>query len=265
MAEIGATRARDPTAAARSAVRQNRRFLELRDSRWLDRLAALDGARLRHRVTRHERKWSALRVDPDLTALSTALDMDALHCAEGITEISLGWTRDHACLPDRVVPERYLRIPYELARRLRPGATVEVVVTGDTFRIELDCGMRDRPVLVDRTLEAVAASLLQSAGQSTATAPVDLETLLFETLARDPSLLRGSREAVGEMLRRCDLATKWGMVASPLIDWDEYAHWSQAWDLVRRDQWRHERMADDWQPGYPVATGWYDIGSGAID
>jgi hypothetical protein len=257
---MGATRARDPAAAARDTVRSGSGFVELRDGRWMDRVAVLEGAVLRHRVTRYERRVSALRMDPDLSVLSSSLRGGALACIQGHTSMSLDWVRDRRLSAAGPSPERFLSVPYALGRSLRPGRMLALIVRGDTFRVELDPPTPTRFSGASQTLEAVAAGLLSAPARGGPGAPVEIENLMFEALASSPDLLRDSTEPIGDMLRTCDLRTHWDLVGSPLTEWDDHHHRTAVSDMVRDERWRHEWWSDEREPQAHVVTGWYDIG-----
>jgi hypothetical protein len=259
MMDTGATRAKDTAGAARDTVRWGHRFVELRDGRWMDRLAALDGAVLWHRVTSHERRVSALRMDPDLSVLDTVVRGSEVRPAGWFTDIVVDWIRDRRLHRQQPTPERFLALPYELGRRLRPGGLISVVVTGATFDIQPVASAAPARTVPDPDLQAVAADLLGTPSNDGASAAIAVETLLFEALARAPELLRASVEPVGEMLWRCDLATHRDLVATRLTDWARHDHAAAVWDLVGPVEWHAEDMLNHSAPGAAPATGWYDI------
>ena len=265
MAEMGATRARDPLAAARDTVQYDRRLVGLRDGRWMDRVAALDGAVLTHRTTRHERRLGAVRFDPDLSVLGTVVTAGEITCTDGPVSIVTGWTRDRRLPSGSMTPDRYLTVPYGLARRFRPGHLIAVVVSDGTLSIDLGPVASQGSMPDPDALEAVATHLLGTHGLGDTADPVAIEDLLFEALGHHPDLLRAGAIPVGEMLRRCDLATNRDLVGVPLTDWNEYEYRSEVWRTVHDTRWRAEMRAIQEQGPAEALTTWYDITLPVID
>ncbi|MFN8520208.1 MAG: hypothetical protein U0667_12625 [Chloroflexota bacterium] len=249
LALMGATTARDPTNAALDAVRQEPRAFQLMDGRWLDRVAALEGAVLLHRISRLERWRAAIRMDPDLSVLARLVERPSWRRSGPLPGvIDYGWVRDRRLDRHHAAPDRFLAIPYVLARSLQPGDMLRVVVAEGSLTFEPVTGWRD-PGATDYSLaEAVAGRVLDAWSQGDPTEPVRVDELVLELAGSAPALLRGLREPVGAVLRRMGLVTHREHVGTAATDWDAHERWEAAVDWAIRDAWESGRDRRDYDP-----------------
>ncbi|MEZ4597625.1 MAG: hypothetical protein R3C32_12895 [Chloroflexota bacterium] len=83
-----------------------------------------------HRVTRLERWRAAIRLTPTFRA-GRLVEHPSWRCTALPGVIEFGWVRDRRLDRYHAAPDRFLAIPYELARSLRPGDVVRHVVAED--------------------------------------------------------------------------------------------------------------------------------------
>lgn len=253
LAAIGATTARDPVKAALQAVEREERFLRLTDGRWMELAAALEGASLPHRITRDERRRAALRMDPDLSVLGRAVGVHERWWSPPpllYAHIVVGWVRDRRLDRRHAAPDRYLAIPYDLARSMQPGDMVRVRVTNGTLLVEPDPVWQDPDPVEHPEVEAAARRLLRSGRSDHPADPVRIDELLLEAVGDAPDLLRRLRAPVGTLLRHHDLVPHRDLVGTPSTDWSEHDDGAAVWTMVRRLVWEqedrtreHERLA----------------------
>lgn len=246
---IGATKARDPVKSALDAVSHEPRAYQLMDGRWIDRLVALRDAVLLHRVTHLELWRSAIRMDPDLSVLSSLVERPGRWWdAEVPGVVELGWVRDRRLDRHHAAPDRFLAMPYPLARSLRPGDMLRVMVQEGSLTFEPVHDWRDPGEVAYRELEAVACRLLDVAPHGDATEPLDIESLLLELVGRSPDALRTLREPVGAMLHRVGLVTHREHAGTMATDWDRHERWEAAVDMAIREAREAERGPRDYDP-----------------
>jgi hypothetical protein len=247
LALIGATTARDPVKAALDAVSQEPRAFQLMDGRWLDRVAALGGAVLLHRVTRLERWRAAIRLDPDLSVLARLVERPSWAWTGPLSGvIEFGWVRDRRLDRHHAAPDRFLAIPFGLARSLRPGDMLRVVVAEGSLTFEPMTGWHDPGVVAYPELEAVASRLLDAGSLVDPTEPIRIDDLVLELAGCAPGLLSGLREPVGAMLHRVGLVTHREHVGTAATDWDAHERWEAAVDWAVREAWESERDRRDY-------------------
>lgn len=251
LALIGATKARDPARAALDVVRYEHRVIQLMDGRWLDRVAALDGAMLLHRVSGLERWRAAIRMDPDLSVLSSLVTSPSVWWNAALPGMaSLGWVRDRRLDRRHAAPDRFLAVPYGLTRELAAGDMIRVVVGEGSLTFEPVPGWRDPGDVAYPEVEAVARTLLDDAPDDDdgLAGPVGIDRLLFELLGRAPDALRSLREPVGAMLHRAGLATHRELIGTSTIDWDRFERSEAAVEWAFREAWEAERPRRDHEP-----------------
>ncbi len=240
MAAIGATKARDPIAAALDTVRYAPRFQELADGRWLERMSVLETAVLLHRVTREERRRSAIRMDPDLSVLDPLIGprrwwREALVPAA----VAVGWVRDRRLDRRHAAPDRFLGISYDLARSLEPGDTIRAIIREASLTFEPVPGWVDPGDVRYPELEAVAGRSLGLGPDAEPTTDTGIHRLLFELAGAHPGILAGLREPVGAMFRRACLSTHRERVGMPWADWAD-GEWQEAAIRMVDDELREE-------------------------
>lgn len=236
LALIGATTARDPVRSALAAVSYERRAFQLMDGRWLDRVAALDGAMLLHRVSRLERRRAAIRMDPDLSVLSDLVGSPRTWgdiVLPGV--VDLGWVRDRRLDRRHAAPDRFLAIPYALARSLQPGDILRAVVTEGSLAFEPLVGWQHPGEVAYPEVEAVACDLIDADPTLDPPEPIEIHRLVLELVGRAPDALRSLREPIGAMLRRSGLATHREQVGMPTTTWDRFEHREEALRWAARD------------------------------
>lgn len=228
LAARGGTRAKDPVASARGALRWGGRYVELGDGRWMALIWALDGTVLPHRVLPQERERGCLRLDPDLTVLAPLVWSGALRSPAGDLRIVADGIHDPTLDAAKAVPDRFLALPY--------GGSLELVHLDDP-----------EPASAQTTavLEEVAADLLSRPRRPYPHGPVAVDDLLLEAAAISPGLLRGLTEPIGDTLRRCGLTTRRDLLGTPLTDWEWLDHDAAVWHVV---------SCRDWEDGDPSAT-----------
>jgi hypothetical protein len=252
LALAGATKARDPVRVALEVASLEPRAFRCMDGRWLDRVAALEGGVLLHRVTVLERRRAAIRMDPDLSVLSSLVRRPWGHW-DGAADatVSLGWVRDRRLDRRHAAPDRFLAIPYALAREMCPGDMVRTIVTEGSLAVERAPRWRDPGDVGYPELEAVAGALLASGPGEDLAEPVAIEQLVFELLGRAPDALRALREPVGAMLHRVGLATHREDAGTAAMDWQRHERWQdavvravdEAWEA--RDERRGHGLGSD--------------------
>lgn len=253
LALAGATTARDPVKAALDAVSVEPRAFQLRDGRWLDRVAALEGAVLLHRVTRLERWRAAIRLDPDLSVLARLVEHPSWRCTGALPGvIEFGWVRDRRLDRYHAAPDRFLAIPYELARSLRPGDVVRVIVAEGSLTFERMAAWQDPGAIDHPALESAACSLLGPRSRPDPTAPVRIDDLVFEAVGRAPDLLRDLREPLGAALHRVGLTTHREHVGTAATDWSAHERWEAAVDWAIREAWEAERDRRDYDHPFDI-------------
>lgn len=256
LALTGATTARDPVKAALDAVSIERRAFQLTDGRWLDRVAALEGAMLLHRVTHLERWRSAIRMDPDLSVLAhLVVSPSPWSDADLPGVVSLGWVRDRRLDRHHAAPDRFLSIPYALARSLPTGGMVRVVVAEGSLTFEPVPGWQHPGDMSYPEVEAVVCDLVDVDPTLEPLGPIQIHRLVLELSGRAPDALRSLREPIGAMLHRSGLVTHRELVGVPTTDWDRYEHREEALHWAEQAAWRDERDrldpdSDEWE-GWP--------------
>ncbi len=243
LALVGATKARDPARAALDVVRHERRAYQLIDGRWMDRVAALEGAVLLHRVTGLERRRAAIRMDPDLTVLSSLVRGQAEWWRRAALPgvVSLGWVRDRRLDRWHAAPDRFLAMPYEFARALESGDMIRAVVAEGSLTFEPVPGWRDTGMVAYPQLESVASALLEVDSDEDPAEPFAIERLLFELVGRSPDALRTLQEPVGAMLHRAGLVTHRELAGTATTDWGCHERWEAAVEWARQEAWEAER------------------------
>lgn len=260
LALIGATKARDPAKAALDAVSREPRAYQLMDGRWLDRVAALEGALLLHRITRLERWRTAIRMDPDLSVLARLVERPSWAWTgplPGVIEFC--WVRDRRLDRRHAAPDRFLAIPYALARSLRPGDMLRVLVAEGSLTFEPLVGWQHPGEMAYPEVEAVACDLIDADPTLDPLGPIEIQRLVLELVGRAPDALRSLREPIGAMLRRSGLATHREQVGTPTTNWDRFEYreealrWAarharqdaQGWLDDDPDDWDDEPAMDD--------------------
>ena len=251
LAARGGTRAKDPVAAAQEALRWGSGMVELDDGRWMALIWALDGIVLPHRVLPQERERSCLRLDPDLTVLAPLVSSGALRSPAGDLRIVADGIHDPALDASKAVPDRFLALPYGVARGLAPGTMVGVAVRGGSLELLRLDDPEPASAQTTAVLEGVAADLLSRPQRPYPHGPVAVDDLLLEAAAIAPGLLRGLTEPIGDTLRRCGLTTRRDLLGTPLTHWEWLDHGAAVWHLVSRRDW------EDGDPSAPPdATTW---------
>lgn len=253
LALTGATTARNPVSSALAAVSIEPRAFQLLDGRWLDRVAALEGAMLLHRISRLERRRAAIRMDPDLSVLSHLVGSSQAWWDPVLPAVvEVGWLRDRRLDRRHAAPDRFLAIPYGLARSLQPGDMLRVVVTEGSLTFEPVPDWQHPGEVDYPEVEAVACDLLDVDDRtSDPPEPIAIQRLVLELVGREPDALRSLREPIGAMLRRSGLATHREQVGMPITSWDRYEyreealHWA-ARDARLDDQGWLDDDPDDW-------------------
>lgn len=249
LASSGATTARDPAKAALAAVAYQQRVCQLADGRWLDRLAALEDAVLLHRVTHLERHRSAIRMDPDLSVLSGLVKSPTVWWDTALPgTVILDWVRDRRLDRRHAAPDRFLAIPYGLARSLRPGDMIRAVVAEGSLTFEPVYGWQPPADMAYPEVEAVACELIDGGPSPDPMAPIEIDQFVFELVGRMPDVLCALREPIGAMLHRSGLATHREQVGVPTTPWDRYEHHEQAFQWAEREAWQDERDGSDHDP-----------------
>lgn len=250
LAARGGTKAKDPVASARDALRWGSHHVELVDGRWMALIWALDGVVLPHRVLPQERERSCLRLDPDLTVLAPLVWSGALRSPAGRLRIVADGVEDPLLDPAKAVPDRFLALPYGVARQLVPGTMIGVAVRGGTLQIVPLGEPEPASAEAIAVLEEVAALLLDRPRRPYPRESATVDDLLLEAAALSPGLLRGLTEPIGDTLRRCGLDTRRDLLGTPLTDWEWLHDGAAVWRLVSRWDW------EDGDPNAPDTTDW---------
>ena len=238
LAARGGTRAKDPVASAREALRWDSGVVDLRDGRWMALVWALDGVVLPHRVVPQERDRSCLRLDPDLTVLAPLVLSGALRSPAGPLFIVLHGIHDPGLDPAKAVPDRFLVLPYGVARRLVPGSMIGVAVRGGILDIVALDDAVPASAETMKLLESVAAELPGLPPSSATQMAAAVDDLLLEAAAVAPALLRTLTEPIGDTLRRCGLITRRDLLGTPHSDWEWLDRGAAVWHLVSRWEWQ---------------------------
>lgn len=216
-----------------------------------------------HRI-RLERWRAAIRMDPDLAVLSSLVPSPSVWRDAALPGmVELGWVRDRRLDRRHAAPDRFLAIPYGLARELRPGDMIRVVVGEGSLSFEPFPDWHDPGDVACPVLEAIAARLLDGDPSGAPTDPIDIEQLLFELVGQVPDALRALQEPVGAMLRRAGLATHREHVGTATTDWDRHERWEAAVGWAVRETWEADRDRRDHEPPLEIGPGpedWEDDG-----
>lgn len=251
LAARGGTKAKDPVASARDALRWGNGFAELLDGRWMALIWALDGVVLPHLVLPQERERSCLRLDPDLTVLAPLVWSGALRSPAGELRIVADGIHDPLLDPAKAVPDRFLALPYGVARRLVPGTLIGVAVRGGTLDLVRLDDPEPAPAETIAVLGEVAELLFSRPQRPYPHGPAAVDDLLLEAAALAPGLLRGLTEPIGDTLQRCGLDTRRDLLGTPHTEWEWLDHDAAVWHLVDRRDW------EDGDPNAPPdATVW---------
>jgi len=186
---------------------------------------ALDGIVLPHRVLPQERERSCLRLDPDLTVLAPLVSSGALRSPAGDLRMVADGIHDPALDASKAVPDRFLALPYGVARWLTPGTMVGVTVRGGSLELLRLDDPEPASAQTTAVLEGVAADLLSRPLRPYPHGPVAVDDLLLEAAAIAPGLLRGLTEPIGDTLRRCGLTTRRDLLGTPLTHWGVARPW----------------------------------------
>jgi hypothetical protein len=258
MVTVGATRSQNPSQAALQAVARSRRFYQLDDGRWLDRIAALRRGRLPHRITDLERRIEALRVDPDFSVVGDLVQHGIVQAWPGWGAMRLVWLRD-ATLDARYrpAPDRFLSLPI---------GAFDHIPRGSMAYLSID---KEVPVLVMRAMQPVnepspetvrlfrevASQRLRDDSPSvrdrwSVPAFTRIDDLVFEALGRDSQALSRATTPIGEILREGALETYREFVGRPKTLWSRVDPQAAVWQLIDAEDvdalpW------DDWDGRYP--------------
>jgi hypothetical protein len=252
LAEVGATRSRDPAGAASQAIRHSDRFQELPDGRWFDRLGVLGTTPLLHRLTDVERQLGALRVDPDLSLAGPLIGREPWRRYYADAAFRLVWLRDGRLRADREpVPDRFVAPDGEDIGGRTEGALMAVVVDPDSLQLRL-VDPPDPPIepIRQAAIESIAgmATRQLTASPNDSTPPVsEIAHLLFEALALDPTVLRSAAVPVGDLLREAGLVTYRELCGWPGTDWREHEYRTAVGRILEWRWWMHE-VEEDFEP-----------------
>lgn len=191
LARQGVTRARDPGAAVRRALRDDPRVVSLHDGRLARVDQGLRDVVLTTRVTRAARDRGALDLDGDLAPLAL-LGVGA------------------AVLPDRVAAGDLVAVRVEDVDP--PRLTIATVTRG----------VKARPADEADVLEAIGARLVRTEAGLAAAAPIArLAPLFLSVVAADPASYRTPGRPLGEALREAGWELHLGWVGGRGAAWDE--------------------------------------------
>jgi hypothetical protein len=187
----GATRARDPGAAVRRALRDDPRVATLDDGRLVSIAQALDGVTLSAVVSEEAARAGAVEIEPDLSPL---------------VALGLG--------PVLPLPTAYA-----------PGESVVVRVLDalvPRFSIEPAARLGARPADEAALVEAVAARLARHRPEAPWAAPpiVHLATVALAVMASSPGAFRGPGRSLSEALAAAGYEVHLGWVGPPGTLWE---------------------------------------------
>jgi hypothetical protein len=238
---VGATTSKNPTQTAKTAVRYRRRFQQLDDGRWADRVGALHGVRLAHRLTEVERRVGALRVDPDFSLIAQLIEDGTLAAWPRWGGIRVVWVRD-ASLDSRrrPVPDRFLSLPIGALDAHDAGSRLVLRVHADAAFLELEApsvAWETNPASIVTVRDAAADRLRDDFPDRVPyrwrePAYERIDSLLFESLGRAPELLGRGSEPVGSLLRRAGLETHRNLVGLPGTLWVRIDDRSDIWNSI---------------------------------
>jgi hypothetical protein len=236
--DVGATTSKNPTQTAKATVRYRRRFQQLEDGRWLDRVGALQSARLAHRLTEVERRVGALRVDPDFSLIAQLIEDGTLAAWPRWGGIRVVWVRD-ASLDSRrrPVPDRFLSLPIGALDGHDAGSRLVLRVHADAAFLELEgpsVAWESSPASIG-TIREVAGERLRDHFPDRVPylwrepAYERVDSFLFEALGRMPELLGRGAEPVGSLLRHAGLESHRDLVGVPGTLWARIDDRSAIW------------------------------------
>lgn len=239
--DAGATKSKNPSQAAKSAVAFRSRFQQLDDGRWLDRVGVLRRVRLAHRLTEVERRVSAIRVDPDFTLIAQLIEDGAVSAWPRWGGIRVVWVRDSSLdTRRRPVPDRFLSLPIGALDGHEAGSRLVLRVHGDAAFLELESASVawDASPASIATIREVAGERLRDdfpdrlpyLWRDPAYERVD--SLMFEALGRMPDLLGRGAEPVGSLLRHAGLEPHRDLVGLPGTLWARVDDRSAIWTTL---------------------------------
>lgn len=241
--QLGLTRARNPSTSVGSALRSELSLVRLVDRCWLHLPTALEGAVFVHRLTPDEQTAGALRLDPDLTPIWSALrwhtDRDIRPDEPAIATYRFASASSD---PDEIPPRsRVLRGPEDWLRGRRAGELVGVRLVSagpGAVRVLLD----DPPEPTDA--DAAFVGLLGSAARRRfsihspdAYEPgVHVEDIVAEIIATDPTAFHRPRLPLGNALAAAGFETHGYLAAPSGTAWTEHDDlWWEPFDQVPGD------------------------------
>lgn len=267
--DAGATKSKNPSQSARSALSFRSRFQQLDDGRWLDRVGALRGVRLAHQLTAVERRVGALRVDPDFTLIAHLVEectISAWHRWGGIRVV---WVRDTSLdARGRPVPDRFLSLPIGALDGHAAGSRLVLRVHADATFLELEGPSVEwdiRPGSI-ATIREVAGDRIRDDFPDRfhdrwREPPYErIDAFLFEALGRSPGLLGRGTEPVGSLLRHAGLEPHRDLVGLPGTLWARVDDRSAIWaglDAEETEEVPFDAVAGetDWMTGRELERG----------
>lgn len=220
------TRARDPAAAVAGALRSQRSLVRLADRRWLHLPTAVEGSVFVHRLTADEQAAEVIRLDPDLSALASAVgwrtDRHADPEQPAIANHRFA-VRSPGADPDEIPPRvRVLAGPEGWLRGRRAGELVGLRCRDGRLALE-EVGEPADDAAAFVALVGAAARRAWSVHRSDPYEPgVPIDDVVAEVIAHDADALRQPGLPLGDALAAAGFETRDHLAAPTGTDWAEY-------------------------------------------